>query len=243
MAIYPKCDRCGVELKEFGAILLSPPINNMVEKRHLCVACYQTILLPSTLIELERELDEAKYEAEIQRQGRHSAEEQAKTAERERDEADKELHKLRADAHREDKEQAIIHKMVMEFSVTVLVCDRPTANGRIYPENIVRKAVAEYMKQPVRLGPINDGIIKLNTASFEVVQVTVEYDKLHVECRTLPTAYGQALARELDTKVPAKRALRIVPVWLGTVNKEGVVSDCELLGFSFGAPEPVCAAL
>ena len=215
MAIYPKCDRCGVELKEFGAILLSPPINNMVEKKHFCIQCYKTI----TNGELRKTDSYFGVLLNFLAKERNAAQSER------------------------DEEQTIIHKMVMEFSVTVLVCDRPTANGRIYPENIVRKAVAEYMKQPVRLGPINDGIIKLNTASFEVVQVTVEYDKLHVECRTLPTAYGQALARELDTKVPTKRALRIVPVWFGTVNKEGVVSDCELLGFSFGAPDPVCAAL
>jgi hypothetical protein len=47
MAIYPKCDRCGVELKQYGAILIgppSPPLKNMVEKKHLCTQCYQIIV-------------------------------------------------------------------------------------------------------------------------------------------------------------------------------------------------------
>lgn len=41
MAIKPKCDKCGKELKEFGGILLSPPNSNSeVKKYHLCVECY-----------------------------------------------------------------------------------------------------------------------------------------------------------------------------------------------------------
>lgn len=44
MAIIPSCDKCGDELNEFGAILLSPPDNeNMVKKAHLCKACYQEL--------------------------------------------------------------------------------------------------------------------------------------------------------------------------------------------------------
>lgn len=42
MAIKPTCDKCGNELNEFGAILLSPPdIENKVRKFHLCVDCYK----------------------------------------------------------------------------------------------------------------------------------------------------------------------------------------------------------
>lgn len=42
MAIKPKCDKCGAELEEFGAILLSPPDRKSdVHKDHLCVKCYE----------------------------------------------------------------------------------------------------------------------------------------------------------------------------------------------------------
>ena len=45
MAIKPKCDSCKKELKEFGAILLSPPkVKNKVHKFHLCKSCYGEIL-------------------------------------------------------------------------------------------------------------------------------------------------------------------------------------------------------
>ena len=41
--IQPHCDKCGNELKEFGGILLSPPIGNDVKKFHLCVNCYEDL--------------------------------------------------------------------------------------------------------------------------------------------------------------------------------------------------------
>jgi hypothetical protein len=41
MAIRPTCDKCGQELTDFGAILLSPPDSvNMVRKFHICQTCY-----------------------------------------------------------------------------------------------------------------------------------------------------------------------------------------------------------
>ena len=44
MAIRPQCDKCKKELKEFGAILLSPPgKKNLVRKFHLCKKCYRQI--------------------------------------------------------------------------------------------------------------------------------------------------------------------------------------------------------
>lgn len=44
MAISPKCDKCGIELTEFGSILLGPPNeSDMAKKYHLCIDCFQEI--------------------------------------------------------------------------------------------------------------------------------------------------------------------------------------------------------
>jgi hypothetical protein len=44
MAIKPTCDVCKKELKDFGAILLSPPNKkNIVKKFHVCKVCYAEI--------------------------------------------------------------------------------------------------------------------------------------------------------------------------------------------------------
>lgn len=43
MAIKPKCDKCGDELVDFGAILFSPPDEeSTVKKFHICKSCYET---------------------------------------------------------------------------------------------------------------------------------------------------------------------------------------------------------
>jgi hypothetical protein len=45
MAIKPICDKCGKELNDFGAILLSPPNEEgKVLKLHLCKDCYEKIV-------------------------------------------------------------------------------------------------------------------------------------------------------------------------------------------------------
>lgn len=45
MAIAPRCDFCGKELTEYGALLFSPPKKKTdVKKFHVCVPCYKKIL-------------------------------------------------------------------------------------------------------------------------------------------------------------------------------------------------------
>jgi hypothetical protein len=45
MAIKPKCDSCGKELKDFGALLFGPPNKeDKVKKFHFCKACYKKIV-------------------------------------------------------------------------------------------------------------------------------------------------------------------------------------------------------
>ena len=42
--IKPICDFCKKELKEFGALLFSPPDNdNKVRKFHLCKECFRKL--------------------------------------------------------------------------------------------------------------------------------------------------------------------------------------------------------
>ena len=49
--ITPKCDKCGQELKTYGALAFSPPKENgdggcdrTVEKIHLCTECWSEFL-------------------------------------------------------------------------------------------------------------------------------------------------------------------------------------------------------
>ena len=45
MSINPHCDFCKKELKQFGALLFSPPNKKGVTKKlHVCTHCYKEIL-------------------------------------------------------------------------------------------------------------------------------------------------------------------------------------------------------
>jgi hypothetical protein len=40
------CDRCAKKLKRPGGLVLSPPDkNNLVEKLHLCIRCFQDLMI------------------------------------------------------------------------------------------------------------------------------------------------------------------------------------------------------
>ena len=46
--IKPKCSKCGKELKEFGALMFSPPNHyrsdiDIVDKYHICIICWEKI--------------------------------------------------------------------------------------------------------------------------------------------------------------------------------------------------------
>jgi len=44
MGIKPKCDKCGNELSNFGALLFSPPDEkNITKKYHICEKCYENM--------------------------------------------------------------------------------------------------------------------------------------------------------------------------------------------------------
>lgn len=44
--ITPVCDICGEDMKEFGALIFSPPIIDQVVKQHICIHCYISKIIP-----------------------------------------------------------------------------------------------------------------------------------------------------------------------------------------------------
>lgn len=46
--IKPKCDKCGLELEDFGGLAFSPPVKfsetSTVVKLHLCKTCWEEFL-------------------------------------------------------------------------------------------------------------------------------------------------------------------------------------------------------
>ncbi len=44
MPISPICDKCKEELVVPGALVFSPPVDNMTHKFHICATCYKSLL-------------------------------------------------------------------------------------------------------------------------------------------------------------------------------------------------------
>ena len=56
MAIAPVCDLCREELKDFGALLFSPPnTQSEVKKFHVCKPCYEKLLAEYKLEDIRDE--------------------------------------------------------------------------------------------------------------------------------------------------------------------------------------------
>lgn len=41
-----KCDSCGAQVEQAGALVFSPPMSNTVRKFHVCVACFKAKFEP-----------------------------------------------------------------------------------------------------------------------------------------------------------------------------------------------------
>lgn len=58
--IEPICDVCGENLKDFGAILISPPIIDVCVKQHICKDCFEKQIIP--LLKMSRTYNNQNYD-------------------------------------------------------------------------------------------------------------------------------------------------------------------------------------
>lgn len=122
------------------------------------------------------------------------------------------------------------------FKAVVLKCDEPTANGNIYPREVMQAALDKVQSQIEKrqfLGSVEDGRVRLNKASFVVTKAQLEGSALAIEVEPLMSlSRGRGLAQLLESGEVA-----LYPSGMGTV-KDGVVQDDYILnGFSVGWKE------
>jgi hypothetical protein len=108
----------------------------------------------------------------------------------------------------------------------------PNANGRVYPEDVLRKAVAkaqEKVKHRRMLGAIEppaDGKTRLAHVSHVVTDLKVdENGEVLADLEFLDTEAGKLVVDSLLVGVPMHVNMRA----LGTPNSRGVIEDLELL--------------
>lgn len=115
----------------------------------------------------------------------------------------------------------------------LLTAGQPSPNGRIYPEEVLRK-IADDTQQAVAsrrlLGSIDgspDGKIMLDKVSHVVTELRFEDGKLLGSVEVLPTAEGKRLLDMLDKAAPSKE-IGLASVGIGKVDENNVVSDYKI---------------
>jgi len=113
------------------------------------------------------------------------------------------------------------------YHQVVLKADTLTEAGRVYPKEVLEKAVAEYqahLASGIVLGPPDeDGVVRLRDVAFKVEDVSMVGDEMTATVCLLGTKSGEELTEKLRTK-----KVRLHPVGFGSV-KDGKVQDDFLL--------------
>ena len=113
---------------------------------------------------------------------------------------------------------------------------KPTVNGRIYPEPLLKEMSEQINSRPPEspmLGELydaaSDGEIRLTKVSHEILPTSrVVDDKLVVTVKALDTPAGRALEDFLKSG-----RIRAVPRGTGVVSADGIVSNYRLTSVDF----------
>lgn len=125
----------------------------------------------------------------------------------------------------------------MKLKCELIQPDKPTVNKRIYPKEILEKAMEEFNRKPeqLRLGeldPIHDEIdkqlnteINLSKVSHKIEKSYLQDDLIHCDIQPLDTPAGRIL-KQLDEK-----KINIRPRIIGNVSEDGVVENVYIISF------------
>jgi hypothetical protein len=120
------------------------------------------------------------------------------------------------------------------YEQVVLKCDERTVTGRVYPRDIVEKALKEFqgpVKERKVFGPIGpaDTTMHLRDAAFVVAKVELEGKEVKA---TIETLSGLEAGVQLERNLKLGH-VELTPVAMGSVSEGGRVgSDLKFIGFS-----------
>ena len=115
--------------------------------------------------------------------------------------------------------------------VPILMCNRPTINGRIYPKQEVEIAITKINNPPLlgMFGPQEGLAINLGEVAFIAENLKFnDFNGLEADIRTLETPKGQILNPILDL-------CEFTTVGTGTIGMDGVISDFKISYISANA--------
>lgn len=112
------------------------------------------------------------------------------------------------------------------YSQVVLKADEPTVDGRIYPKDVLKKAILDYNNKAARVGPVVDCGISLKNVGFFVTPLTLSGNNVVCEIELLNNIEGNKISKLLKSK-----KVELMPV--GEIKVcNNIVEDYKLIGFS-----------
>lgn len=107
--------------------------------------------------------------------------------------------------------------------------DVPDINGRIYPSDVVRKAIEDYNNRDVKIGTLNYGEtaeIPLDKRAFEITTITEKPDGYYAEIELLDSLEGRAVKSIIENSDD----VRLGSLGLGELN-ENKIENLEIIYF------------
>ena len=126
---------------------------------------------------------------------------------------------------------------IPEFTVDVITCDTPTARGRIYPRDVIEKALPAFkklIKNECALGFIEtkggSGMVNIDNATHLITKAELKGSVLKARIRPLNQKY---LSEYMESAYKNNR-IKFYMRGLGTVNADRTVSHFEILSIDVG---------
>jgi hypothetical protein len=128
----------------------------------------------------------------------------------------------------------------MKFSGIALITDTPNKNGRIYPREVVEKALLEYQKQIDEKRSIGciwsddhyqTETIDLSKASHIVNSAKLDGNNLIIEAQTLKTPMGEVLAEIIENDKGTVPLWGLRPRGFGVLDENKKIGNYELISF------------
>ena len=120
----------------------------------------------------------------------------------------------------------------MEIQIKSIQLDKPTNNGYVYDKEMFEKQLDKFNKNQIenyrQIYPRNTPVCSLGEISHKVKNAFVDEDNTVVtNIQILDTPKGQMPKQMIENNCNVS----IVPVGIGNINEDGVITDYELFGF------------
>ena len=120
-----------------------------------------------------------------------------------------------------------------------LVADKPTLNGRVYPHSLLRAAVKDFnQKHPPNRNLLGVCCQEVTTLGLDLHHVVLtaesplrlkdKHRRMELDVRWLDTPLAKKVEAKLEERLTR---LDLVPIVIGEVNSENVVTAMEIVRF------------